>query len=68
MFETPELFAGVGETKSRRGFVVSIVKITLEEFTLFTVSFAQIVTLCCPSDQITVVIFVLQFVKVVFVV
>jgi len=28
---TPELFAGVGETKSTRGFIVSIVKLTVEE-------------------------------------
>jgi len=43
---TPELFAGVGETKSTRGFIVSIVKLTVEEFTLFAESFAQTVTLC----------------------
>ena len=47
------------------GFIVSIVNVTLELFILFKVSFAQIVILCFPSDQVTEVIFA-QFDKVIF--
>ena len=49
----------------KEGGTESIVKLILDEFSFPEVSFAQTVTLCCPSDQVTVVIFT-QLVKVVF--